>query len=161
MVKQAKVLAIIARVYDMDPFGPLAFKSGRIFLCRLPTGSDLLVSISDVCRKNGIRAATFTLTGAVASATLGVYDQQQQVYVTHTEAAPMEILSATGNVSMKKGTLVVCATIALSLQTGKIVGGRLFSPSRMFAVEMTLRELTGHPLKRAYDEGTGLDLWVE
>lgn len=161
MVKQVKVLAIITRVNDMDPFNPLVFKSGRVFLCRLPAGSDLLVSISDVCRKNGIRAATVTLTGAVASATLGVYDQQQQVYVTHTEAAPMEIVSAAGNVSMKKGTPVVHATITLSDQTGKIVGGRLFSPSRIFAVEMTLRELTGQPLERAYDDGTGLDLWAE
>jgi uncharacterized protein len=135
------------------------FKSGRIFLHRLPSGDDVSSGIADFCRTKGIQTATFVLSGVLSRVTLGVYDPQQQVYVTHTEETAMEILSCEGNVSLKDERPCIHTTLALADTRGRILGGRLFSPSRIFSIEIALRELIGKPLYRSYDPGTGLDLW--
>jgi uncharacterized protein len=137
----------------------LKFRSGRIFLYRLPSGEDPSPGITDICFEERIETASFTLTGVLSTVTIGVYDPRQQVHITQTEEAAMEILCCAGNVSIKNDKPCIWATIALADQTGRILGGRLFSPSRSFAVEMTLQELVGPPLQRTYDSGCGLDLW--
>lgn len=134
------------------------FRSGQIFLHRLPSGEDPSSVIADFCLRKGIRTATFTLAGTLSTVTLGVYDPKQQVYVTHTEETALEILSCAGNVSIKDGDPCVRASIALADLAGRIFGGRLFSPSRIFSAEMTLQALLGAPLHRTYDPGCGLDL---
>lgn len=135
------------------------FRSGRIFLCRLPSGDDPSSVIADFCEKNGIQTATFTLSGVLSCVTLGIYDPQQQVYVTHTEETAMEILSCSGNVSLKNEKPCINAALVLADTTGRLLGGRLFSPARIFSIEMTLHALVGQPLYRTYDPGSGLDLW--
>lgn len=141
-----------------QPDGP-QFSFGRIFLHRLPPGEDPARVIVDICFEEKIGAATFTLSGVLSSVTLGVYDLRQQVYITRTEETAMEILNCSGNVSIKNGKPFLRATLVLSDQTGRVTGGRLFSPSRIFAAEMTLQELVGPPLFRLYDTASGLDLW--
>lgn len=135
------------------------FKSGRSFLHRLPSGEDPSSVIADFCRENGIQTATFSLSGVLSAVTLGVYDPQQQVYVTHTEKTALEILNCAGDVSLKDEKPYIHATIVLADTCGRLLGGRLFSPTRIFSIEMTLHELVGQPLCRIYDPGTGLDLW--
>ena len=103
--------------------------------------------------------ATFSAIGAVTSVTLGVYDQKQQVYVTHAKEAPLEIVNCKGNISLKDGLPVVHAHILLADMHGKTIGGHLFSETIIYAGEIDLLELAGKPLERAYDTTTGLMLW--
>ena len=135
------------------------FKLGRRFLGCLPHGKDLITSIEDFCTASNIRMATFSVVGAVSSATIGVYDQKQHVYVTFTENTTMEIANCIGNVSLKDKTPVIQSHIVLADKHGKITGGHLFSETILFAGEIDLQELTGKPLERIYDNKTGLMLW--
>ena len=135
------------------------FKPGRRFVCRLPHGKDLITSIEDFCIELSIQMATFSIIGAVSSVTFGAYDQKQQVYVTVTEEAPLEIVNCIGNVSLKDGDPVVHAHIVLGDKQGKTMGGHLFSETILFVGEIDLQELTGKPLERVYDDTTGLMLW--
>ena len=135
------------------------FKTGRRFVERLPHGKDLITFIEDFCKKESIQMATFSVIGAVSSVTMGVYDQKQQVYVTFTEEAQLEIVTCIGNVSLMDGNPVVHAHIVLGDKQGKVTGGHLFSETILFAGEIELQELTGKPLERAYDDTTGLMLW--
>ena len=135
------------------------FKPGRRFIGRLPHGQDLITSIEDFCKESSIQLATFAIIGAVSSVTMGAYDQKQQVYVTFTEEAPLEIVTCIGNVSLMDGSPVVHAHIILGDKDGKITGGHLFSETILFAGEIDLQELTGKPLERGYDDTTGLMLW--
>ena len=135
------------------------FKPGRRFVCRLPHGKDLITSIEDFCIELSIQMATFSIIGAVSSVTFGAYDQKQQVYVTVTEEAPLEIVNCIGNVSLKDGDPVVHAHIVLGDKQGKTIGGHLFSETILFVGEIDLQELTGKPLERVYDDTTGLMLW--
>jgi len=135
------------------------FKLGRHFLGRLPHGRDLITSIEDFCTASNIRMATFSVVGVVSSATIGVYDQKQHVYVTFTENTTMEIVNCIGNVSLKDKTPFIQSHVVLADEHGKISGGRLFSETILFAGEIDLQEMTGKPLERVYDNKTGLMLW--
>ena len=137
------------------------FGTGRYLIGRLPHGEDLLRSIELICESYGIRMATFALIGAVSSATIGAYDQKQQVYVTIRKQIPLEIVTCSGNISLKEGKPFVHAHITLSDEEGKTLGGHLFSETTVYAGEIHIQELTGEPLNREYDETTGLMLWGE
>ena len=135
------------------------FKQGRIFAGRLPHGVDLINSIEKFCKKASIQMAAFSVIGAVSSATIGAYDQKQQVYVTVKEDAALEIVSCIGNVSIKDGQPFIHAHIVLADEQGKTIGGHLFSETIIYAGEINLQELTGKPMERTYDNDTGLMLW--
>ena len=143
----------------MDELICSEFKLGRRLLGRLPHEKDLITSIEDFCRASDIRTATFSVIGTVLSATIGVYDQKQHVYVTFTENAFMEIVTCIGNVSLKDKSPVIQSPIVLADEHGKIIGGHLFSETILFAGEINLQEMTGEPLERVYDDNTGLMLW--
>jgi predicted DNA-binding protein with PD1-like motif len=143
----------------MDELICSEFKLGRRLLGRLPYGKDIITSIEDFCMTSDIQTATFSVMGAVSSATIGVYDQKQHVYVTFAENAAMEIVNCIGNVSLKNKTPVIQSHIVLADENGKIIGGRLFSETILFAGEIDLQEMTGKPLERVYDDKTGLMLW--
>jgi hypothetical protein len=135
------------------------FTLGRRFVGRLPHGKDLITSIEDFCKASSIKMATFSVIGAVSSATLGAYDQKQQVYATFTQDGPLEIVSCTGNVSLLDQDPVIHAHVVLGTLEGKTIAGHIFSETILYAGEIDLQELTGIPLERAYDDTTGLMLW--
>lgn len=135
------------------------FSSGRRFVGRLDHGRDLIASLEAFAVENGIEMAIFSVIGAVMSATLGCYDQQQQVYVSFQENSPLEIISCTGNVSLKDGKPFVHAHAVLSDDQGKTIGGHLFSETPVFAGEFDVQEVNGKPFSRQYDHDTGLMLW--
>ena len=143
----------------MDELICSEFKLERRLLGRLPHGKDMITSIENFCIASDIQTATFSVIGAVSSATLGVYDQKQHVYITFTENAAMEIVNCIGNVSLKDKTPAIKSHIVLADEHGKIIGGRLFSETILFAGEIDLQEMTGEPLERVYDDKTGLMLW--
>ena len=143
----------------MKEFSCFEFQQGRLFAGRLPHGGDLINTIAEFCKKALIQMATFSVIGAVSSATIGAYDQKQQVYVTFKEEAPLEIVSCIGNVSLKDGKPFIHAHILLADEQGKTIGGHLFSETIIYAGEINLQELTGKPMERTYDNDTGLMLW--
>jgi len=125
----------------------------------LPQGMDLIKAIEGFCHAQGIQMATFTMTGALSSVTLGTFDQQQQVYVTEVRDQPLSLVACQGNVSVRDTHPFVYVSAVLSDTDGQTIGGRLFSKTIIFAGELDLQELTGQPLTRHYDATSGLLLW--
>lgn len=131
------------------------FKLGRLFFGRLDHGTDIISAIETVCENISIPTASFSVSGAVCSYTVGTYDQKQRVYVTSTVKEAREIVYCQGNVSIKEAKPFVQAHIVLSDEQGQITGGRLFSETTVYAGEIELQELIGPPIERTYDEKTG------
>ena len=130
-------------------------------LARLPHGRDFVKSVEDFCLENAITVGVFSVIGAVMSATMGSYDQNQQVYVTFKKDEPLEIVHCTGNVSLKDGKVAVHAHGVFADMNGQTTGGHVFSETVVYAGEIYIQELLGKPLEREYDERTGLSLWGE
>jgi predicted DNA-binding protein with PD1-like motif len=142
-----------------DPMEASEFNRGRCLLGRLSHGKDLVAAVEDFCGNHSLEMAVFSIIGAVTSATLGAYDQKQQVYVTVKKREPLEIVHCTGNVSLKNGKPTVHAHGVFADINCQTIGGHVFSETVVFAGEIYIQELLGTPMARTYDEQTGLFLW--
>jgi len=146
-------------VANMERITASEFNPGRCFLGRLPHGKDLVAAVEDFCADHSLVMAVFSMIGAVTSATLGAYDQKQQVYVTVQKREPLEVVHCTGNVSFKDGKPTVHAHGVFADINGETIGGHVFSETVVFAGEIYIQELLGASVARTYDEQTGLFLW--
>ncbi len=144
---------------DTDRITMSEFKAGRLLLGRLPYRNDLIAALEGFCADHSIQTAIFSIIGSVTSATLGSYDQNQQVYVTFNKVEPLEIVHCTGNVSLRNGKPAVHAHAIFADINGHTLGGHIFSETIVYAGEIYVQELLGQPLSREYDKDTGLFLW--
>ncbi len=144
---------------DTDRITMSEFKAGRLLLGRLPYRNDLIAALEGFCAAHSIQTAIFSIIGSVTSATLGSYDQNQQVYVTFNKVEPLEIVHCTGNVSLRNGKPAVHAHAIFADINGHTLGGHIFSETIVYAGEIYVQELLGQPLSREYDKDTGLFLW--
>jgi predicted DNA-binding protein with PD1-like motif len=128
---------------------------GRLFFGRLRQTADLLESVEAFCFRKRIRAALFSATGTVLSATFGVFDPSQQVYAVRVEHRPLEIVSCRGSVLPGDDRPRAVAHIVFGDGQAALCGGRLFSETRVDAVEFDVRELVGPLPSRRYDPLTG------
>lgn len=128
-------------------------------ITRLPKGGDLLLSLNQVCADNKVTRGMVQLIGAVEFATMAYYDQDKQAYETFELREHAEILSCTGNVSLKDGAPFCHMHIIFGGRRGACVGGHLMPGSSVFAAEAVILPLPGKELARGFDEPTGLPLW--
>ncbi len=127
---------------------------------RLPKGCDLLDELTRICRDNQVTLGEVRAIGAVERAKIGYYDMQSRRYSWLELEQELEILSLAGNVSLKDGEVFVHAHITLGDDKGRAHGGHLAEGTTVFACEYLVREyLSDTPLRRLWDEPTGLYLW--
>lgn len=131
----------------------------RSFLAPLRYGHDLLAELMRIILEHRIDHAALSIIGAVTGATFGYYDQEAHEYLEIKREGRFEVLSCTGNVTLKNGSPFVHAHALFSDRSGVAFGGHLMSPSVVFAAELHIRELAGRPPERIYDAPTGLYLW--
>jgi predicted DNA-binding protein with PD1-like motif len=133
---------------------------GRKIMGRLAKGEDLLGALTSCAREHGISLGEVQAIGAVSQARVGYYDQAERQYYYLDLNNPREILSLTGNISLKDGEPMVHAHITLSGDDGRAVGGHLAEGTLAFACEFAIQEYrSATPLVRQMDEPTGLWLW--
>ncbi len=137
------------------------FSKGRTLVCRLPHGADLLAEIQAVCERENIRAAWIQAIGALSSLRFAFYDQREKTYGEKEPAGSYEILSLSGNISLKDGAVICHAHIVAGDDEGRAFGGHLVRGCTVFAAELVINELAGPALSRVKDEVTGLNLWAE
>jgi predicted DNA-binding protein with PD1-like motif len=131
----------------------------QTFMVRMPQGEDLLAAVAAVVRETGVRLGVFSVIGAVSAAAFGYYDQKRRQYQTIIRPGAFEIVTGSGNVTLKDGSPFVHAHILFADETGNSFGGHLMSDTFIFAAELCLQELEGEPLVRQHDDTTGLFLW--
>ena len=117
------------------------YQLGKHVVGSLPDQKDLIDAIETVCRQNSIVHATFFVSGSVSSATIGVFDQEQEVHVTHLENNATELLFCQGTFSLRDGKPCVTAKVILADQQGQLTGGHLFSDTIIHDAEIDLQEL--------------------
>jgi predicted DNA-binding protein with PD1-like motif len=138
---------------------PIPYSIKQTFMVRMPQGEDLLAAVAAVVRETGVRLGVFSVIGAVSAAAFGYYDQKRRQYQTIIRPGAFEIVTGSGNVTLKDGSPFVHAHILFADETGNSFGGHLMSDTVIFAAELCLQELEGEPLVRQHDDTTGLFLW--
>jgi len=131
----------------------------RTFVGQLPYGADLYDGLTQIVQKENIRLGRIQGIGATTHAKVAFFDQNTKVYNPIEFPGRLEILSLSGNVSIRDGKPFVHAHLVLSDPQGKAVGGHLLPGTTLFACEVFIEELEGDDLVRALDPRTGLHLW--
>lgn len=132
---------------------------GKSLVGRLSHGADLLNELTKLCSENDISFGRVEAIGAVQKARIGFYNQSKREYEFITLDRPLEIVTLTGNVSLKDDTPMVHAHITLGDRDGKVYGGHLAPGTIAFACEYMLQRIEGDAYVRDFDEETGLPLW--
>lgn len=137
------------------------YERGRTFIAKLDYQTDLLEELNKICRDEYIKAGSIKVIGAVSSLKYGFFDQdtKEYTYTTYAYDESMEIVSCSGNVSVKDGKPFCHMHIVASDKKGKCVGGHLAAGTSVFAGEVIIQELLGEDLVRELDETTKLTLW--
>jgi predicted DNA-binding protein with PD1-like motif len=133
-------------------------KRGRSLLVRLDHGADLVNQISELAVDEGIHTGAFSVLGALVQAEIAFYNQESHDYSALLVEENAELVSCTGNVSIRDGKPFVHAHVVLAASDGKTIGGHLLH-GKIFAAELFLIELLGKPMVRENDQTTGLYLW--
>ncbi len=139
------------------------FEHGRTFISKLNYNADLLEELNRICQDENIKAGTISVIGAVSSLKLGFYDQitKEYIYTTYAYDEPMEIVSCSGNISLKDGKPFCHVHLTAADRKGRCIGGHLVNGTAIFAAEVVIQELLGEDLIRKNDEQTGLSLWKD
>jgi len=130
----------------------------RMFFIKLEPNDDLLDSLTKAVSAHSIQTGFFTMIGALETANVGYYLLDQKKYKTLTMNAPFEIVSCSGNVTLKDGAPMIHAHLIVADQKGHAFGGHLL-PGNTISVtgEMFLIEAK-MPLIRKLDDQFNLSL---
>jgi predicted DNA-binding protein with PD1-like motif len=138
------------------------FKPSAVFMGRLAKGADIINSLEAFCLERHITAAWVNVIGAVDKATISYYDQREHKYFHRPLYGEYEIVSCSGNISLKEGKPFAHLHIVLSDTDYATCGGHLWPGTvGVFAAEFVMHVLEGASgeLKRCPDVETGLALW--
>lgn len=131
----------------------------NVLIGRLEHGSDLLDELQKICIEQKIMLGRIQGIGAVQRARLAWYDQEKKIYHYTDLEKHLEIVSLSGNISLKEGKPFVHAHIVLSDGNFQSFGGHLAQGTLVFACEITIDVLQDALLERALDNTTQLYLW--
>jgi len=146
-------------IFPVSIMNWLEVKGQREFLCNIPYDSDLLLSLKELANVLKIKSGIFTFIGALKTACLFYYVQNEKKFEKNVFDGPVEIVSGMGNIATFEGDIVVHAHLVIADRKGNCYGGHLTEGSKVFACEVYLRELSP-AVSRKYDSLTGLNLLV-
>lgn len=132
---------------------------GRVFVGRLPTGSDLLAEIESFAAGHDLRAAWVSMVGALSRSAYAYYNQTTRQYKEMASPRHHELFGFVGNLSIRDGRPFLHAHAGMADINGEVVAGHLLPGCTVWVAEVEIRELLGIELTRELDELTGLALW--
>ncbi len=132
---------------------------GRIFIGRMPTGSDLVDEIERFCLERSVIAAWVSLVGAMRRVAYAYYDQTEHRYIELSSEMHHELAGFVGNISPRDGRPFLHAHASFGDESGETVSGHIMRGTEVFVAELQISELAGVSLVRTLDEETGLALW--
>lgn len=139
------------------------FKPGAVLMGRFEKGADIINTLESFCTEKQIKAAWVNIIGALDKATISYYDQKQHQYFHRPLYGEYEIVSCSGNISLKDGKPFAHLHIVLSDDDYATYGGHLWPGTvGVFAAEFvmyTLEGESGGDLMRCAEVETGLNLW--
>jgi predicted DNA-binding protein with PD1-like motif len=133
-------------------------KSEKVVFARFFEGEDLIEAVTQTAERNDVDSGFFFLIGTVKTAVLGYYENGK--YLPVEKAGPLEIVSCTGNISIKeRGELVVHGHMVVSDREAKAYGGHVLPGCLVDATaELVLVKSGDGVLRRKLDTSKNLYL---
>ncbi len=129
--------------------------TNKTHLFRVKPDKELVESISEYCKSNGITSGIVTgIIGSLRSVKLGFLKELPGKYITKDFQGPLEIVSAQGTVGECENELALHIHILIS-DEDRAVGGHLNEGKIFSTAEVVITE-TDQQITRKLDDYTGL-----
>jgi len=128
------------------------------YLVKLEIGEKVMKSLNSLAQKLDIKSGTITGIGAVKDPKTGYFDAHNKKYIEKQFKGDYELLSLSGNIAKKEGTLFFHIHVILGDENFQTFGGHLFETEVAVTAEIIITPVDCE-LKRAFDEKTELWLW--
>lgn len=155
------VTQLLTLIYPPSLMTRKPYTQGRIFIGRLPQGADLLAAITHIANDEAIKVGTVVVHGAVARASLSLFDPEANIMMAVEREERMEIAGMSGTISQFKGRSMARLNGVLAGRGGATIGGMVTIGTTVLACEVVITELEGGTLSRDFDAATGLPLWKD
>ncbi len=130
---------------------------GRSFLFRIPEGEEFGAFINGFAKKHNVLIGTVTAIGTLRNPKIGYFDEESGRYRVMELSGTYELVSLTGNISIRDGEPFAHIHVALGDSDGRLWGGHLIE-GEVFVAEVFVQELLGEILERK-PQKNGLALW--
>ncbi|MDT8446406.1 MAG: DNA-binding protein [bacterium] len=138
---------------------PMKYKTNATALyLSLSPGEEIITCLSDLARREGLEAAWVVGIGVAKDLELGFYRGQSQDYLTRRFAGDYEILSLTGNLSLKDKVPMVHLHGSFSGEDFGVIGGHFMAGTISAAGEFWVYP-GSEPLHRAFAPSLNLHVW--
>ena len=134
-------------------------KFDNTYVVRINRGEEVIAKLTELCRTEGIKAASVEAIGAADHVVIGLYDVEKREYHKHTVDEPMEITSLLGNVTTKEGETYIHLHINVCREDMTVIGGHLNECRISATCEMFVKTLDGVIERRVDEKETGLNLF--
>jgi len=128
------------------------------WMIRLEKGEECIASLTHFCKTFSLHTGHINGIGAVREAEIGWFDPTKKQYSTRTLHENMEIVTLTGNLTMKEKEPFLHLHATFSKENLEVIGGHLFRAVISVTAEFFLQTFPVM-LTRNKEEETGLFLW--
>lgn len=136
---------------------------GSTCYIRADKGDEVMASILDVCRREGIRSATFSGIGGCGEAEIQVFDAETRTFATEHFEGVLELVSLMGNVVDGGEDGQSWHAHALFSyrhdDEHRTASGHLKSATVLYTAEIELRPVMGGVIHGTPDSVTGTKFW--
>ncbi len=124
------------------------FRIGRVFMIRVPEGSELLDYLNMFAARENIVNGYINLIGSLKNPVIGYYNTAKGVYEEIELKGFYELASGIGNISLKDDKPYTHLHVVLGGPKGETYAGHLIR-GEVYIVEATITETIGEkPLER-------------
>ena len=138
-------------------------KYNDTYYIRVDKNEEIIKSIIDVCRKEGINSAVFSGIGGCKEAEIQTFIPESGTFETETLTGMLELVSLNGNIiTDDEGKYFHHTHAMLTYKSGdehKVSGGHIKSITVLYTAEIELRPVIGGTIKRKFDPETGTGFW--
>lgn len=124
----------------------------HMFFIKLEPNDDILEALTKVVNDYSIQTGFFTMIGALQIANLGYYSLDQKKYKTLTMQWPFELVSCSGNITLKDGTPMIHAHLVVADNNGHAFGGHLLPGNKISVTGEIFLVEAKMPLIRKFNE---------
>ena len=138
-------------------------KIGETYYIRMDRGDEIVSTLKNICRQEGILSATYSGIGGCSDVEMQVFIPERGEFETEKVEGPLELVSLMGNVVSDDSNQLFHHTHALFTWPDngehKSISGHMKSSTVLYTAEIELRPVTGGVIRRQYDPETGTGFW--
>ena len=129
----------------------------RTYVLVFAIGDEVMSTLTEFVRAQGVGAASFTAIGAFSEATLGYFDWEGKEFEEIPVTEQVEVLTLSGDVALEEDEPRVHGHVVVGLRDGSARGGHLLEARVRPTLELVLVQSPAH-LRKRHDPETGLAL---